>query len=389
MSTQDQINQINTLITGFQGDIADTIQELAEYRASYFTPNLVSLPNISNFHNDQIAVTPADFGDLDNTAISATDPNKNPYQALTASILSAITYQKPTMDTGTAQAFVDQVEALTLGLFTEIETQLTNLLNSGGQNISPTIQAAVFDTGYERNLQTYNDALDLTGARTGAKGMRYANSMTKAMQAQITASYQYGLDDMSRKIVEVMANFANDTLKAAINAGISDNATKAQIFTETANALNRIQQTSLEEYKTDALTNFQIFESFLRIQMTDLEVQKADRDEMRAWIGEVRDQIRLASQVTVTEFEVQNKLQFLLADVQKYIADLQIKANEQAIEVFKANVQQFVELSRIAMQQLLENNKLQQDQLTQVASTYAELIKVLSVQGVSIQTSNS
>ncbi len=382
--TDLQLAQINQQIQLYQNQILPLLDNMAIFRPSEFTAIPQSSPSLN-------PVTPINVNTLiplqPFTTINGTNPNTNPYKPLQADALPQ--YQQSTMDTTAANAFLAQFQQLIPTLFAEVQTQVTNYLNSGGANVAPAIQTAIFNTGYERNLQTLTDAFDLAGARAGAKGNRYTNSMVKAIQAQAMTTYQYGLDDMSRKIVEVMANFANANLKEAISAGVSIDQVQAQIFTQTATVLVRIQELVLDEYKTNVLTNFQIFESQLRLQMTDLEVQKADRDEMRAWIGELRDQIRLTSQVTVTEFEVANKLQVLQAELNKFYDDLVIKQNEQAISLFGEQVKQIVSLLEIDLQQILEDNKLQVSLLESTASVYSKLMDSLSSQGVTISTYNS
>jgi uncharacterized protein YqfB (UPF0267 family) len=361
------------------------LQSMANYAPS-FAYNLPSLTP-----GKLVPVNPITVGALTPlaplTSINGVNPNKNPYQPLTAAALPQLA--EAAVDTGTAQVFLTQFDTLIPGLFTTVQTAVTNLLSSGGQDIAPAISNAIFNTGYGRNLQTLNDAFDLAGARAGAKGNRYCNSMVKTAQMQALTTYQYGLDDMSRKIVEIMASFAQANLKEAINAGVRVDEVRAQIFTTTSSVLTRMQELALDEYKTCVLTNYQVFEAALRLQMTDLELQKADREEMRAWIGQLRDQIKLASQVTVTEFEVGNKLQVLQAEVDKYIADLVIKGNEQQLMLFGELVKQLVAQQQMTLQEIEDNNKLQVTMLQSVAAGYGELIKSMSSQGVTIQTTNT
>ena len=384
-TTSDQVTQINSLVTGYANQLVSLLNSMASYTPS-FAYNLPSLPAPTLTNVTPITIpTLTPLGPL--TGIDGTDPNKNPYEPLQASALPQ--YQTPNMDTSTAATFIAQFEALSPNLIAAVETEILQILNSGGQNVGPTISNAIFNTGYERNLQTLNDAMDLAGARAGAKGNRYTNSMLKAAQNQVLTTYQYGLDDLSRKIVEVMANFAQANLRDAINAGVRIDELQVQIFTTSAGVLTRIQELILDEYKTNVLTNYQVFEAALRLQMTDLEVQKADRDEMRAFIGQVRDQIALASRVTVTEFEVGSKLQVLQAEVNKYVDDLTIKQNEQAIELFAQLVHQLVAQQQLVLQEIKDNNTLQVEVIKATEQGFGELVKSLSSQGVSISTTTT
>jgi hypothetical protein len=383
--TSADITAIQSAIQGYAAGLLGYVNSLASYIPT-FAYNLPSLPapTLTN-------VTPIDIPTLTSlgplTGTTASNPNNNPYEPLQADALPQ--YQQASMDTTTAAAFIAQFEALSPTLLAAVETEILQILNSGGQNVGPTISNAIFNTGYERNLQTLNDAMDLAGARAGAKGNRYTNSMLKAAQMQVMTTYQYGQDDLSRKIVEVMANFAQANLRDAINAGVRIDELQVQIFTTSAGVLTRIQELILDEYKTNVLTNYQVFEAALRLQMTDLEVQKADRDEMRAFIGQVRDQIALTSRVTVTEFEVGSKLQVLQAEVNKFVDDLTIKQNEQAISLFAELVKQLTTQQQLTLNEIDANNKIQLASIQGAVSGFGELVKSLSAQSVSISTTNT
>ena len=384
MSTQDQINQVNAAVVSFQEQLMGLLTDLASYRYTTFTPSVQTPPTLDKVDPITVgALTPLGNG----TSIDGTNPNNNPYTPLAANILNSLQYTKPSMDTSAGAAFTAQVGALNPTLFTWLYTQIKDIVSTGGQNIAPAIQDSISNTGYERDLRAFNDALQLSGAMVGGKGARLPNSAITARQAVVSQEYQNSRNDTSRKIIETMGNLAQSNLQAAIGAGVQIDHAIASIFTEQTNALTKIQELILEEYKTDALENFQIFEAYIRLQMADMEVQKADREEMRAWIGEMRDQIRLASQVIISEFEVGNRLQVLQVEVQKFIADLVIKGNEQSVAVFRANVEQMTKLQELMMTEIQENNKLQQTQLESTARSFAELIKSMAVQGVSIQTS--
>ena len=383
-TTDAQIASIQSSVASYQSQLVALLGTMATFRPSEFDP----IPQVA-----PVLTTPAPFG-VETitplgplTSIEGTNPDLNPYIPLTTAALPQFT--QPTVDTTTSAAFLAQFETLIPTLFTAVETEISQLLTSGGQNVGATIQSAVFNSGYERNLQTLNDTFDLAGARAGAKGQRYVNSMVKALQAQAMTTYQYGLDDMSRKIVETMANFAQANLRDAINAGIEDNRTRVQIFTQTAAILVRLQELALDQFKTQLSLNFDLFQEALKLQMVDLEVQKADREEMRAWIGQLRDQIKLASQVTIAEFEVGSKISVLQAEIQKYTAELQLKENEQAVQLFGENIKQFLGIMQIDLAQITEDNRLQVALLENTASTFAELMKSMSAQGVIISTSSS
>jgi uncharacterized tellurite resistance protein B-like protein len=383
MATADvgtTVETVNTYITSYRDAVTAELVTMGEYRPGTFNPTVESAPDLNTVGSIAVqafeAIVPVDF--------TVTNPNAKPYQALDVNALPVLT--SATMDTGAAGTFISNFGALQPSLFTWLQAQIEATVSSGGQNISTEVQDALFNTGYERDLQTYRDALDLTGAKTGAKGSRYPNSMTKVMQAQAQVGYTNQKYDMSREIVKNMANLAQENIKAAISAGVSIDEARVSVFTQTSNALAEIQRLSLEQYKTDLQSNLQVFEGQLRLQLLDLEVQKADRGEMREYISAEREQIGLENRVNISEFEAKNKLKTLQADVDKLIAELQISGNEQKIRSFAAYVQQLDAVQRIDLSNIQENNKLQVELMRSIASSYGEIMKSMSVQAVAVVT---
>lgn len=97
----------------------------------------------------------------------------------------------------------------------KLETMMLQYIETGGTGISEAVQEAIFNQGRERDLQTLRDAMDLAGARTGARGFRYPTSMTKALQKEALAKHQDNKADLNREIVRLMADLAQKNTQFA------------------------------------------------------------------------------------------------------------------------------------------------------------------------------
>jgi hypothetical protein len=438
MSTVEDIQTDTTTAIGtYRDDLVAKLTALATFRPAIYTATSQPLPPLDSIDG----IKAGSFKSLERTTVptaslvvktSIPTPVKiksssvvltepQPYTPLSGE--SAPQYTSPVLDE-TSPSFTVPAE------FTRLAEKIQTMIETGGDNISPTVQTAVFEQGYERDKQTFQDALDLTGAKTGAKGARYANSMTKALQKEVTTAYINQKFDMSRKIIEVMANFAQENIKAAMSTGASVASSIASIFNQSMQILNDMKRLSLEKYKSDIMANAQIFEGLLKRQLLDLGVQKDNQDLQRGFVSAQREQLALESkknideadatnrtellraetdsrtnlltaevdnrmkalgfgqslQANTAEFEAVNKLVTLQVEVDKLIQHLKIEKNEQIIRAFGAFVQQTEATQRINLSDIQGQNTIVAGMLEHVANGYSEIMKSLGMQGVTIKT---
>jgi len=422
VDAQSMLDETVANIDTYRADATTAIAALAAFRPAYYTPSELPAPALASPGSVAPAsigsapsipsVGKANIGTVSPVVTKATDPSTNPYQPLQGQYPQ---YQDAKIDQSLATSFTADFSSIQPTLFTWLHSQIQSIVNSGGQNISGTVQDAVFNQGYERLMQTTRDALDLTGARTGAKGCRYPNSMTKAQQNEIVLNFTWQRNDVSRNITQAMADFAQKNIQAAIAAGVSVDEARVKVFTETKAALTNVQRLVVEQYRVDLQANLNTFEQNMQLQLADLGVQRANREEMRAYISMQREQLDLEGRINIAQFDAQtkaelsrvesdrsvadyqsraelaeydavNRAQFMRVETDRMIQELVRSGNEQAVRIFATQVSQQVALQQQSFADSQEQNKLAVGVLSSVARSYIEVAKSLSAQSVSIVT---
>jgi hypothetical protein len=97
---------------------------------------------------------------------------------------------------------------------------LSNYLNTLGMP-DQKYQDSIFNYGKERVDRAFNDGADLLAAKHSGRGYKYANGMLNADLLKLAEDHNNALYDQSRKIEELMVNWAKDNLHFAIQQGIA------------------------------------------------------------------------------------------------------------------------------------------------------------------------
>lgn len=157
-----------------------------------------------------------------------------------------------------------------------LQAKLMEYVQTGGVGIEQDVQDAIFNQGRERDLQAVRDAMDLAGARTGARGCRYPTSMTKALQREILTTYQNAKTDLNREIVKLMAELAQKNVQFAIQSGISIEQLHSEFAVRfSALHLDKVK-TILEKFKVEQDSYVAEFDGKLRGILANLEVEKVN-----------------------------------------------------------------------------------------------------------------
>ena len=146
----------------------------------------------------------------------------------------------------------------------ELQAKAMEWINSGGVGISQDVQDAIFNQGRERDLQTLRDELDLAGARTGARGFRYANSMTRTLQNQALERYSYKKTDLSREIVKTIADLAQKNVQFAFQEDVAIEGLHADFAIKFADLLRNINRDTLDRFKIEQDARIVEFEGELK-----------------------------------------------------------------------------------------------------------------------------
>ncbi|GAB7026022.1 hypothetical protein [Geotalea toluenoxydans] len=157
-----------------------------------------------------------------------------------------------------------------------LQKKLMEYIETGGVGIEQAVQDAIFNQGRERDLQTLRDAMDMAGARTGAKGCRYPTSMTKALQREAITTYQNAKADLNREIVRIMADLAQKNVQASIQAGISIEQLHADFAIKFSALHLDNARLIIEKFRTEQDAYVSEFEGTLKGIMANMEVQNVN-----------------------------------------------------------------------------------------------------------------
>jgi hypothetical protein len=231
-------------------------------------------------------------------------------------------------------------------LFEKLEEQVMDILTSGGANITPEIQAAIFDQGIERVLQTKIDMLHLAGTVAGSKGCRYANSMVKAQQDEIILNFGWMRSDASRNITQTMGELVQKNLQIAISAGVSIEEALSAIAFKTYETLVAGHRLVLDQFRT---------ESEVAIEILKGDIERASLN--------------------------------LKALVESKTLNIEYQKLE--VEEWKTQVMALVEKGRAQIMQAEQANRVKIESLQSLARSYIGIAETMKSQGVSIQTTKT
>ncbi|WP_243373615.1 hypothetical protein [Geotalea sp. SG265] len=157
-----------------------------------------------------------------------------------------------------------------------LQNKLMEYVQTSGVGIEQAVQDAIFNQGRERDLQAMRDAMDLAGARTGAKGCRYPTSMTKALQREVLTTYQNNKNDLNREIVKTIADLAQKNVQLSIQAGISIEQLHSDFAIKFSALSLDNSRLIIEKFRVEQEAYIAEFEGTLRGILANLEVEKVN-----------------------------------------------------------------------------------------------------------------
>lgn len=154
-----------------------------------------------------------------------------------------------------------------------LQTKIMEWIDNGGVGISSTVQQDIFNQGRERDLQTLRDEMDIAGARAGARGFRYANSMTRTLQNQAIQRYSDKKADLSREIVRTIADLAQKNVQFAFSQDVAIEGLHADFAVKFADLYRNINRDILDRFRVEQETRVAEFEGELKILGMDIEAR--------------------------------------------------------------------------------------------------------------------
>lgn len=270
--------------------------------------------------------------------------------------------------------------------FDVLQGQLDALIQSGGAGISPEVQAAIFATGSERNLQILQDGLDLAGARTGAKGFRYPNSMTKAAEQEVIRNFVNQREDLNREIIKTMGAIAQQVMTEALRAKVSVASALADVSVKNLTYLLEAKRAVLEEFRVSQEANLAEFEGQLKALLATVEIEVENEKLELAQVSALREQLQLEGTLNLAAFDGELRGKLAVLDAEKTARSLQVTVQDQVLRQWQTESSQIVEKGKAIIQQAEHANALRLSAVDSVARGYGDLVKNMAAQGVTIVT---
>jgi hypothetical protein len=225
-----------------------------------------------------------------------------------------------------------------------MQGKIMQWIENGGVGISPELQDAIFDQGRERDLRTLKDEMDMAGARTGARGFRYPNSMTRTLQNQALARYSDKKADLSREIIKVIADLAQKNVQFAM-----------------------AQDVDIEKLHAD-----------FAIRYADL-YRNINKD--------ILDRFRVEQEARIVEFEGKLKTLGLDIEIQLKNATLSMEHQQQLLETWKTQVSILTERGKAQIEQSKQASAVKLSAASKIAEVYSRTIQGLTGSAIKVETS--
>lgn len=321
-------SDIKNAAFGALGQLESAALGLAFSGAEY---NTVTLPEIAQLERIDVSGLPTVQEVMGKIAALAADPF--PQQPSNDELVK---YKRHVWES-------DQLDTIQAALMASI----------GGLGLpSQEFQDAVFDADRERKQRTLNDAIDLINAATSGRGYKYANVQTNAAIIDLMEKHQFDQENLSRKITEMVTEWARQNLQFALQQGLAVEAAHME-FAYKYSSIFREMYTSLisailEKYRTQVLMEISRLEATAKASLMRADVLKANAD--------------------ISGTEARLKLEKAQLEIQQALGEFQHTITD-----------------------MTGRGRLQVDAVSQRAATSGELIKAVSssVLGVSISKPGS
>jgi hypothetical protein len=162
------------------------------------------------------------------------------------------------------------------GVLDDLQAKLIEFVETGGTGISLDVQDAIFNADKERQDQVLRDAMDRAGARSGARGFRYPNSMTKAMQSEILQKWQFDMRERSREITRLIADLAQKNVQFAIAENIKVETLHSDFALRYAGLFQNITAALVDKYRAETSAYIAEYEAETRYVLSQVDVAKAN-----------------------------------------------------------------------------------------------------------------
>jgi len=183
--------------------------------------------------------------------------------------------------------------------FTFLEPKLEDFIKNGGPGISDEVQQALFDNMRERDLQTVSDALDMVRANYGKTGFPLPTTMLRAQENEIVKRYQDDKANRNREVTALIAERAQDTMKAAVSSGIRMEEVQSQFSLGYARLFMDVSTQLIRQYQLMQDAYVAEFDGQLKTILAKVQVGEINSKLEYAYQEQVLEQWRIQTTAAI------------------------------------------------------------------------------------------
>lgn len=162
-----------------------------------------------------------------------------------------------------------------------IESLLMNYIDTMGMP-SQAFQDSIFNEDRERKQRILADKLDVVAAVTSGKGFKYANLQTAALIKDAIDQHGDNLEELNRKVTQLMTDWARQNLHFAIQQGIAVEQAHMEFAYKYSSIFKDIYTTIitsiLEKYRVQVTMELAKIEAITKTAMLRGDLQKVNAD---------------------------------------------------------------------------------------------------------------
>jgi len=195
--------------------------------------------------------------------------------------------------------------------FDFLEPKLVDFIENGGMAVGQDVQDAMFDQMRERDSRALNDGLDRADKIAGRTGFPVPTSMLTAARNELIGKYQDLQADRSKEILVIVADRTQETIKMAVESGITMEKIQSDFSLGFANLYMNMSLAVITAYKTETEAFIAEFEGNLKALMAsvDITIKNADLElkyqesQMKQW------EIELSSNIERVRSQMQDSME--------------------------------------------------------------------------------
>jgi hypothetical protein len=186
----------------------------------------------------------------------------------------------------------------------------------------------LYDHQKERDLQTLNEALDVSASRYGKRGFPLPPDMLNAQQTELIEKYRFDKTNRGREIATQLVERMHDAIKNAMAVGVKMEDIQSQFSLNFAVMLNNFINSEVAQFRAAQEARIAEFEGQLKKIMAEVEV------------GRINEQLdRNYQEQLLKKWQIEANIEFKKVDTEieqgKWSTEQRIAATEQLMNFYK------------------------------------------------------